>query len=252
MAANMSLSITVHSSKIELGRAAAEVASRHIREAVASRGGARIIVGTGNSQDETIEALVETALDWRRVEVFHMDEYVGIDGSHPASFRRWLKQHLADRVNPGTVHYLAGEAADATAECERYGKLLTAGPIDVCFLGFGENGHIAFNDPHVADFADPAVVKRVEMDRRCRMQQVGEGHFPGIDAVPRYALTLTCPVLVSARCLVIAVPDLRKAEAVRNALGGPIGEACPASVVRTHANAHLFLDGESSSLIEVG
>jgi glucosamine-6-phosphate deaminase len=188
-------------------------------------------------------------LDWKAIEVFHMDEYAGMAATHPASFCRWIKERVADRVHPGAVHYLAGDVPDPDAECARYAALLASAPIDVCFLGFGENGHIAFNDPHEADFHDPYLVRRVTLDEKCRLQQVGEGHFPGLAAVPEEALTLTCPALVSAAHMICSVPGPRKAEAVRAALQGPIGEACPGSILRTHANAVVYLDREAASLL---
>ncbi len=245
-----SLLVEVYASKEDLGRAAAGAASAAIISAIARRGAARILVGTGPSQNEVIGALIgSTGIDWSRVEAFHLDEYVGMPDTHPASFRLWLRKHLADVVRPAAVHYLAGDAPDLDAECRRYASLLAAGPIDVAFLGFGENGHIAFNDPHVADFHDPVPIKRVEMDERCRMQQVGEGHFPSLDAAPAEAITLTCPTLFAADHLICSVPDRRKAEAVRNALEGSVSESCPASLVRTHPRARLFLDLGSASLL---
>ncbi|MCL5743657.1 MAG: glucosamine-6-phosphate deaminase [Acidobacteria bacterium] len=242
--------VYIYQTKPQTSEAAALAASAIMRSALAERGSARIIVGTGNSQEDMIRALVQAPnLAWSGVEVFHMDEYVGMSDQHPASFRRWLKTHLADIVHPGKLNYLAGDAPDTTAECERYAALLHSAPIDICFIGFGENGHIAFNDPGVADFHDPLAVKRVAMDERCRRQQVGEGHFPSLDAMPAEALTLTCPELVSARHLICTVPDLRKAEAVKNALTGPITEACPSSRVRTHPSAAIYLDADSASLL---
>ena len=242
--------VQVYPSKSSGGRAAASQAASILRDAIARRGQARIIVASGTSQEDVISAFVQIPdLEWRLIEVFHMDEYIGMPETHPASFRRWVKTHLVDLVHPARVHYLAGEAANLGEECQRYGNLLRAAPIDLCFLGFGENGHIAFNDPHVADFNDHLVVKRVDLDERCRRQQVGEGHFPDLAAVPREALTLTCPVLMSAEHLICCVPELRKAEAVRNALLGPKSPACPASLVRTHPQASIFLDVESASLL---
>lgn len=244
------MDIRIYSDKRTMGEASAAHAAGILREAIAARGGARIIVGTGPSQDEMIRALTEApGLDWARITVFHMDEYAGISREHPASFRRWLKEHVADRVWPGQVHYLEGDAADLDAECRRYAELLVAAPIDITFLGFGENGHIAFNDPHAADFNDPLTVKRVAMDLRCRQQQVGEGHFPDVDAMPAEALTITCPALLACRHAICTVPDRRKAEAVRNAIEGPLTTACPASAVRTHPCAVVFLDRESASLL---
>jgi glucosamine-6-phosphate deaminase len=185
------------------------------------------------------------------MEIFHMDEYMGMPITHPASFRRWLNEHLVEFVNPGHVHYLAGDAPDIDGECERYGHLLRSAPIDLCIIGFGENGHIAFNDPHVADFDDPLAVKRVTLDERCRRQQWGEGQFPTLEAVPREAITVTCPVLMSTEYVIGCVPERRKAEAVRNALEGPITNRCPASGVRLHPRAALFFDIESASLLSL-
>lgn len=245
------LTIEVHAGREPLAGAAARHGASLIRSALRAKGGARIIVATGNSQTPTIAALAsEKDLDWSHIEVFHMDEYCGLPETHPASFRLWIKTHLADVVHPGAVYYLAGDAPDAGAECRRYAELVSAGPIDVCFLGFGENGHIAFNDPHAADFGDPLLVKPVALDERCRIQQVGEGHFPDLDAVPNEALTLTCPALMAAGHLVCSVPEQRKAEAVRTALQAPIAPACPASLLRTHPRAVLYLDRDSASLLE--
>jgi glucosamine-6-phosphate deaminase len=242
--------VRIYPSGSALGQAAAASAATILRDAIAARGAARLIVGTGPSQNETLGALVRApGIDWSRIEVFHMDEYVGMPSAHPASFRRWLREHVVDLVRPGRVHYLEGDAADLDAECLRYGGLLGASPIDISFLGFGENGHIAFNDPAVADFHDRAAVKRVRLDERCRRQQVGEGHFPGLASVPPEALTVTCPVLAGAAHLICSVPDLRKAEAVRNALEGPLSETCPASLVLTHPGCEIFLDTQSASLL---
>ena len=215
------------------------------------RGGrARIIVATGNSQLDFIGALMgREDIDVSRVEVFHMDEYVGISAVHPASFRLWIKTQLADRAAFARVHYLAGDAADLEAEIGRYSRLLLAAPIDLAFVGFGENGHIAFNDPPVADFGDPATVKVVALDPASLQQQVGEGHFPDLASVPKTAVTVTCSGLLRAAAWICAVPERRKAVAVRRALLGPISTDCPASVVRRHPAAVVFLDAESASLL---
>jgi glucosamine-6-phosphate deaminase len=201
-------------------------------------------------QDRLIHWLTRQAvIDWKAVEVVHMDEYVGMPMTHSASFRRWLKTHLADVVPAGMFHYLAGDAEDLDAEIERYASKLAMAPIDLCFIGFGENGHIAFNDPHEADFDDPRPIKRVKLDEKCRLQQVGEGHFPNLDAAPREALTLTCPTLMSAATLIAVVPERRKAEAVRGALEGPLTPQCPASLVLTHPSVTIYLDKDSASLL---
>lgn len=247
------LEARVFPDKNALGRAAAGCAVRIINHSIEQRGVARIIIATGPSQDEVVAALVsDRSLDWNRVIAFHMDEYVGIAPAHPASFRHWLKTRVADVVHPGAVNYLNGDAADADAEAGRYGALLRESTIDLCMVGFGENGHIAFNDPPAADFTDPLTVKRVELDRACRNQQVGEGHFSTLDAVPREALTITCSTIMQCANLVCCVPDARKATAVQAALEGPIATACPASVVRRHPHAWLFLDHSSARLLDAG
>jgi glucosamine-6-phosphate deaminase len=234
-----------------LGWAAAQQAAGLIRAAIARSGRARIVVATGNSQLALIGALVrQQGVDWKKVDIFHMDEYVGISRDHPASFRKWIRTRVEEKVRPGSMEYLEGDAPDLEAEMARYARLLAAGPIDLAFVGIGENGHIAFNDPPVADFEDALMVKRGVLDRVCRQQQVDEGHFQNLDAVPREALTLTCPALFRARSWICSVPEARKAMAVRNALQGPISTACPGSLVRTHPDATLYLDTDSSALLD--
>jgi len=243
-------SVRIYSSTADMGKAAALEAAQLMREAIALQGHVRVIVATGNSQTELIRVLTtEEKLDWKSVEVFHMDEYIGMSNSHPASFAHWLKIHVADVVHPGKVHYLRGDSPNPKEHFQEYGTLLTSRVIDLCFLGFGENGHIAFNDPHVADFKDPLVIKQVVLDQKCRTQQVGEGHFPNVQAVPEQAITLTCPTLMSAQNLICCVPEKRKAEALRDALEGPLSETCPASLVDTHPRAKIYLDPDSASLL---
>jgi glucosamine-6-phosphate deaminase len=177
-----------------------------------------------------------------------MDEYVGVAPDHPAGFQRWIRERIGDRVHPRAVHYIDG-MADPELECRRYAALLARHPLDICCLGIGENGHLAFNDPPVADFDDPLVMKVVELDQSCRQQQVNEGHFPTIGTVPRDALTATIPALLSARRVLAVVPERRKAEPVRAALQGPVSTECPASVLRTRDNVAILLDAEASSLL---
>jgi glucosamine-6-phosphate deaminase len=240
--------VRIYSSRAELGAAAAEDAASIIRKAVAERGRARIILATGNSQLDMIGALVEIPeVPWTAVEVFHMDEYVGMPETHPSSFRLWIRTRVEERVHPRVVQYLAGDAPDPEPEMERYSRLLNAAPIDLAFVGFGENGHIAFNDPHVADFNDCRTLKRVLIDEASQRQQAGEGHFDRPESVPRDAFTITCPGLFRAAAWICCVPDLRKANAVRDALEGPISTACPASIVRTHPGATVYLDTLSAS-----
>jgi glucosamine-6-phosphate deaminase len=246
----MALHIEVFDSVTQLAAAAAARAASVISEAAQSRGSVRIIVATGNSQIAFMDALTALpGLPWSRAVVFHMDEYVGMSSEHPASFRRWVRERVVSRVHPAEAHFLAGDAPDLDAECERYAALLNEAPVDLAFVGIGENGHIAFNDPHVARFDDPLAVRRVTLDDACRRQQTGEGHFPTVDDVPHEALTLTCPALLRAAHLVCSVPDRRKAQAVAAAIKGPLTERCPASILRTHDDARLYLDRESAALL---
>jgi glucosamine-6-phosphate deaminase len=241
--------VQVYANRQEVGAAAAQRAAELINRAIEERGKARIIAATGNSQIPLVEHLVRQPIAWESVALFHMDEYVGIEESHPASFRNWIRKRFEEKVRPGKVFYLAGDAPDLASEIRRYSELLLEAPIDVAFVGFGENGHIAFNDPAVADFDDPVIVKEVVLEESCRRQQANEGHFPDVASVPERAVTITCPGLFRAKSWVCCVPEQRKAEAVKNALEGPIEEACPASLVRLHPDATVFLDQESASLL---
>ncbi len=233
------------------GAAAAQHAATVLREAIAARGIAHAMFATGNSQFDFLDALVlDDGIDWASVIGFHMDEYVGIRADHPASFRRYLRERLVERVPMAAFHFIEGDAPDAGAECERYAELLREHPLDLCCLGIGENGHLAFNDPPVADFDDPLDVKVVELERACRQQQVGEGHFPDVDAVPTHAITVTIPALLRASTVLAIVPEARKAEPVRRALQGPIETACPASILRTQPHATLYLDAASAYFLD--
>lgn len=208
------------------------------------------MVGTGNSQLQMVGYLAkESGIDWSRVEAFHLDEYVGISATHSASFRLWIKTRFADQVRPQVTHYLEGDAADLDGMLGNYSRQLMSAPVDLAFVGIGENGHIAFNDPHVADFNDPLVVKRVGLDEACRRQQVGEGHFTDIHSMPQEALSVTCPALFRARHWICCVPDRRKAQAVRGSLEGPVTTQCPGSLVQRHPATALYLDAGSASLL---
>jgi glucosamine-6-phosphate deaminase len=244
------LAVRVYRTQDDLAADAAAITQRYLQETLSRQGTASVILATGNSQLQFLEGLAALGgLDWPRVTLFHMDEYLGIDAAHSASFRRYLRERVEARVKPGTFHYVEGDALLPLKECERYAKLLAAHPIDLCCLGIGENGHLAFNDPPVADFNDPHPVKLVKLDEACRQQQVGEGHFPNLDAVPQYAFTLTIPTLCSARRMLCIVPEQRKARAVKDALHGSISPACPASFLRQQAHCTLFLDADSASLV---
>ena len=231
----------------ELAREAAEQARAAIAVAVAARGAATVMFASGNSQLRFLAALTaDESVEWSKVVGFHMDEYLGITDEHPASFRRYMRERILDRVDLAAFHGIRGDAPDADAECDRYAALLREHPLDLCCLGIGENGHLAFNDPPVADFDDPLDVKVVELDEPCRRQQVGEGHFADLAAVPTHAITVTIPALLRARRVLAIVPEARKREPVRRALDGPVSTECPASILRTLDHVTLFLDEESA------
>ena len=244
------LPVRVHTDQRNLAIEAAATAREFLVRTLASNGHASVILATGNSQIQFLQALAELGgVDWSRVTLFHMDEYLGIDASHPASFRRYMRERVADRFLPRQFHYLEGDTLLPLRECERYSQLLMAQPIDLCCLGIGENGHLAFNDPPVADFNDPYQVKLVKLDEACRQQQVGEGYFPNLEAVPQYAFTLTIPMLCSARQMLCIVPEQRKAQAVKAALKGPVSTECPGSFLRRQSHCTLFLDSQSAALL---
>jgi glucosamine-6-phosphate deaminase len=244
------LTVRVFASQNEMAADAAKEAAACLREGISARGSAAAILATGNSQLTFLEHLVKLGgVDWSKVTLFHMDEYLGLSAEHSASFRKYMKERVESALKPKAFHYIGGDALEPIAECERYSKLLKAQPIDLCCLGIGENGHLAFNDPPVANFTDPVFTKIVKLDDACRQQQVGEGHFPNIAAVPQYALTLTIPALCAAKKMLAIVPEKRKAEAVKQSLKGPISTNCPGSHLRTCPHAILYLDGESSALI---
>jgi glucosamine-6-phosphate deaminase len=233
-----------------MGLAAAAHTADILIRAVAEKGSARVIIATGNSQLAFIRALATfDQIRWKSITVFHMDEYVGLPKDHPASFREWIRVRVEKVFQPLTVHYLNGDAGNTKTECRRYSELLQEAPLDLVCMGIGENGHIAFNDPPVADFQDPELVKVVELDYACRRQQVGEGHFPSMDAVPTHALSLTIPALLSPAHIQVVVPEARKAEAVRQTVHGPISTACPASILRTVSKGRLFLDPDSARFV---
>jgi glucosamine-6-phosphate deaminase len=242
--------VYVHPDVTTMARAAADQVAATMRAAVALRGVVHVMFATGNSQLEFIDMLVTQTPDvpWSETVVFHMDEYVGVGPDHPAGFGRWIRQRIVDRTSPRAAYYVEG-LGDASAECDRYAALLAQFPLDLCCLGIGENGHLAFNDPPVADFNDPLDVKVVELDLPCRQQQVNEGHFPDLATVPTHALTVTIPALLRARAVLAIVPEARKAEPVRAALTGPISTSCPASALRTIPHATIHLEPASARLL---
>ena len=242
------LAVEIHRDRAALGRAAAGACADYINSVIKARGEARVIFACAPSQDEFLEALVRSDVDWSRVTAFHMDEYVGMPPSSPQSFRRYLREHLLDHVKVGCFWDLKAESPDVATACSHYATLLGEKPIDLICLGIGENGHLAFNDPPVADFNDPLRVKTVEIDEPCRQQQVHDGWYATLDDVPRHALTLTLPVFRDARRLSVHVPGTRKAPAVRATLHDPIATACPATMLRNHPQATLYLDPASAAL----
>jgi glucosamine-6-phosphate deaminase len=244
------LQVHVYNEPVEMGTAAAGLVEKILNRAIQVNGSANLILATGTSQFTFLKALEQKVIDWQRITVFHLDEYVGIPASHPASFRRYLKERILDKVAPKQVYFLNGDTGDLHREIKRYEDLLKERPVDLACIGIGENGHIAFNDPAVANFNDPQLVKQVELDRACKNQQLGEGWFPGIEEVPKHALTLTIPAILNCKAISCVVPDKRKAEAVYNSLYGEITPDCPASILRSHPHTTLFLDAASASNIE--
>ncbi|WP_432876640.1 glucosamine-6-phosphate deaminase [Kribbella sp. CA-245084] len=240
------LRLEVFAATADMAAAAAAGTAEVLTRAVAERGAARVVIATGNSQLAFVTALAGYDVPWSKVTVFHMDEYVGIDANHPASFRRWIRERIAAPFGPARVEYIDGEASDVEAECARYEALLREAPIDLTCMGIGENGHLAFNEPGQADFDDARWVRQISLTPESLHQQVGEGHFPDVDAVPPTAISLTVPALLSARHVQVVAPEKRKAAAVRNTLTLPIDASCPSTILRRTANATLYLDADSA------
>jgi glucosamine-6-phosphate deaminase len=244
------LEARVYPDRRALGRAAGTAAAAKIRELL-GRKPVSVIFAAAPSQNEFLETLAAApGIDWSRVTAFHMDEYLGLPAGAPQGFGRWLKDRLFDKVRPGRVNYVDGTATDPEAECRRYEALLEASPPDLTCMGIGENGHLAFNDPPYASFRDPRAVKPITLDERSRIQQVNDGCFARLEEVPRTALTLTIPTLLSAAWIYCMVPGPRKAEAVKATIHGPVEESCPASILRRQARAVLYLDKDSAALAD--
>lgn len=244
------LKVSVYRSNQELGQAAAEEAAAVIQEAITKRRVCNIIIATGNSQLTFLAALRQIpGIAWTHVNVFHLDEYVGISPEHPASFQNYLHRHFIDHVKPRAFYPLSGQTQDVMQECRSYEDLLQAYPADLCALGIGENGHLAFNDPPDVRFDDPTWVKVVALADASRRQQVGEGYFKSVEGVPTHAITLTIPAMLAAQHILAIVPEARKAKAVYHTLTDPISEDCPATILRRVAHAHLLLDSDSSAKV---
>ena len=240
----------VYKTKQEMAASAASAAAQAINKAIEEHGRANIILATGASQIEMLKNLTETeTVDWAKVTMFHLDEYIDMAEDHPASFRKFLKERFVDKV-PGlkAVHFVNGDAAAPQKECKRVGSLIAEHPIDAAMVGIGENGHLAFNDPP-ADFETEEPYLVVELDEKCRKQQLGEGWFETLEAVPRRAISMSIKQIMKSACLIVTVPDERKAEAVKNAIEGKVTPICPASILQRHGNCKIFLDTEAASLL---
>jgi len=240
----------IYPTSTDCGAAAADNAARLIRQTIKKNRRANIILATGASQFEMLRNLVAARdVDWSCVTMFHLDEYIGLGSDHPASFRKYLQERFVNKVPAlRTVHFVNGDAKDPVLECKRLGEIIAQHPIDVAMIGIGENGHLAFNDPP-ADFQTDQPYIVVELDQRCRKQQLGEGWFKTLDQVPGKAISMSIKQIIKSRHLIVTVPDKRKAEAVKNALEGPVVNACPASILQRHKNCMIFLDNDSAWLL---
>ena len=244
------LNVNIYGTRQEMGEAAAADIKSAIISLLAKKETINMIFAAAPSQNEVLSALAgDREIPWERVKAFHMDEYIGLSKDAPQGFGNFLREHLFGLAPFGEVNYIMPDASDADEECKRYTELLKEHPTDIVVLGIGENGHIAFNDPPVADFADPEVVKAVKLDEVCRNQQVNDGCFAKIEDVPTHALTLTVPTLMAGGQLFCIVPAATKANAVYNTVNGEISTECPATVMRTHPNVTLYLDSDSAALL---
>lgn len=244
------LNVEIYDSRQEMGEAAYRLYKKHVLELMENQENIRAIFAAAHSQDDFLKALAgDTEIDFTRITGFHMDEYMGLGKEARQNFGNFLRKAIFSRKPFRKVNYVQSDATDIGAECKRYEQLLKEAPMDIVSMGIGENGHIAFNDPHEARFDEEIWVRQTSLDVICRQQQVNDGEFASLDKVPENALTLTIPALMSCKKVICIVPTERKAEAVYNTLFGPISESCPASVLRMHPDATLFLDKEAAKLI---
>lgn len=243
----MNFKIQVSNTPKELGKAAAIKIAGYIREAIEEKGSARIILSTGASQFDTIDALVQEDISWDKVEMFHLDEYVGLPESHVASFRKYLKERFVSKVNLKAAHFVNGEG-DVQANIEALAQELSRSPVDVGVIGIGENAHIAFNDPP-ADFETGEAYLVLELEEKCKQQQVGEGWFASVEEVPVRAITMSVRQILACKHIVSAVPYKVKAEAVKNTLTMPVTNQVPATILKTHPDWSLYIDSDSASQI---
>ena len=243
------MKIEVSTTKGECSVAAADRGAEILKQAIAAKGRASFIVATGASQFDFLKAMTDKeGINWRLTTMYHLDEYIGMNADHPASFRRYLKERLVDAIRPGTVHFIQGEADDPAAECRRINNIISRDKIDVAFVGIGENGHLAFNDPP-ADFDTELPYIIVELDDACRQQQFGEGWFPSLDEVPNTAISMSIQQIMKSETIICTVPDKRKARAVKQCFEGKISPLHPASILREHHRTFVYLDDDAASLL---
>jgi glucosamine-6-phosphate deaminase len=243
------MEIRFFSSSNELGEKAASLAAQTIKEVIQGKQEARMIVATGASQFELLSNLVKHSdIPWDKVTAFHLDEYIGLSATHPASFRKYLRERFFDLVPLGNYYEINGDSIDPYKECERLGKILNQAPIDLALIGIGENGHIAFNDPP-ADFSTEEPYCVVKLDKACRLQQVGEGWFTDLDQVPKQAISMSVRQILKAGRIICTVPDTRKSQAVKATVEGPVTPEVPASILQTHPDCWLLLDRYSAVLL---
>jgi glucosamine-6-phosphate deaminase len=246
------LKIEVFKTKEACGAAAADRGADILKQTIAAKGRAGFIVATGASQFDFLKALTQKkGISWLLTTMYHLDEYIGFTADHPASFRRYLKERLVDVVRPGAVHFIRGEVSDAAAECRRLNEIISQDKIDVAFVGIGENGHLAFNDPP-ADFDTEVPYIIVELDEACRQQQFGEGWFASLEEVPTTAISMSIQQIMKSGTIICTVPDARKARAVKQCFEGEISSMHPASILRNHPRAFVYLDEDSASLLSRG
>ncbi|ACB50681.1 glucosamine-6-P isomerase [Crocosphaera subtropica ATCC 51142] len=245
-----SLVTQIYESQDNLSHGAAQIGQKYIDKVLENQAEATIILATGNSQLQFLDILIASQkIDWSRINLLHLDEYLGIEGDNSASFRFYLHERVEKRIHPKSFNYLIGDALEPIEECDRYTKLLKQYPIDLCCLGVGINGHLAFNEPQVANFDDPHWVKIVQLDQQTRWVQVRQGHFKTFEQVPQYALTVTIPTILSSKKIICLAPGENKAETIKQMLQGAISPECPASILRQHSDTTLFLDEKSAKLL---
>jgi glucosamine-6-phosphate deaminase len=243
------MDINIQQDAVELGKAAGAATAELIRETISANGFASIILATGTSQFETLNQLIrEEDIDWSKIVMFHLDEYIGLPVTHPASFRKYLQERFLSKVPPLKAAYLVNGELDAEAECTRLSDLITNNPIDVALVGIGENGHLAFNDPP-ADFETEQPYIVVELNEACRKQQMGEGWFKSIEEVPRYAISMSVKQILKSKRIICSVPDSRKALAVKNTFEQPVNNLYPASILQLHPNCTCYLDKSSAAML---